>query len=179
MTLHYEQIWFMIDCERITSKFCIIFPKISRFFPPRYLNFHPKSKHLQTVKFLKTEFSLSFQKKEHINFISTYYTVITTYSLKESWSNSAISKKDCNFKMPFWKLSGGLFTFNFRPTWDDNISRARMQRLSQKSFHILSYFEQVTSIHESLNYSKKFFFSCAFILLIWLYASSLCYIGWF
>ena len=109
MMLHYEQIWFMIDCERITSKFCVIFPKISRVFPPRYLNFHPKSKHLQTVKFLKTEFSLSFQKKEHINFISTYYTVITTYSLKESWSNSAISKKDCNFKMPFWKLSGGLF----------------------------------------------------------------------
>ena len=76
MTLHYEQIWFMIDCERITSKFCVIFPKISRVFPPRYLNFHPKSKHLQTVKFLKTEFSLSFQKKEHINFIATYYNLL-------------------------------------------------------------------------------------------------------
>ena len=141
MTLHYKQIWFMIDCERMTSKFCVIFPKILCVFPPRYLNFHPKSKHLQTVKFLKTEFSLSFQKKEHINFIATYYTVITTYSglsLKESWSNSAVSKKDCNFKMLFWKLSGGLFMFNFRPTRgeDNNISWTRMQCLSQKSIFI-------------------------------------------
>ena len=133
MTLHYEQIWFMIDCERITSKFCVIFC----VFPPRYLNFHPKSKHLQTVKFLKTEFSLSFQKKEHINFI-LHITTYSGLSLKESWSNSAVSKKDCNFKMLFWKLSGGLFMFNFRPTRDDddNISWARMQCLSQKSIFI-------------------------------------------
>ena len=44
----------------------------------------------------------------------------------------------------------------------------------------MNYFEQLTSIHESLNYFKEFFLNeDCFILLIWQYALSLCYIDLF
>ena len=52
---------------RITSKYCV---NISDDFPPRYLNFHPKSKHFQAVKFLFLQFK---QKNYNISLTKSCY----------------------------------------------------------------------------------------------------------
>ena len=85
---------------------------------------------------------------------------ITTYSglsLKECWSNSAISKKDCNFKMLFWKLSGACLCLIFA-LLETTTTIFLGQECNVWVKSLFSYFEQVTWIHESLNYSKKKFF---------------------
>ena len=173
----------MIDCERITSKYCVIIPTISRVFPPRYLNYSPRRLTNFLCQILRIKILNNFSVTEAMNYIATYHHLIL-----KSFGESKLQISRLKQNLQFWEIFEIpiIICFYLYFVCISSIATWRRWNFSGKltNFHwiiylyILNYFEEFTSKAESLNYSKQLWKNnIHFFLLIWLNSVSLCCIG--